>query len=104
MAVVFSLLCQKRDKKSKSDADEEMLELVDDVDETDYDKDAHLYVGEEVGDLIVGKLPDEEYLDEDNELAKRKADELLPGEHTKEKKGIMRIVSHSKCKHPTDLV
>ena len=59
--------------------------------ESSYDKDKHLYGGEEVGDIIVGKLPDEEFLDEENELAKAK--KLLPGELTRQKKSSLRIVS-----------
>ncbi|XP_063725907.1 uncharacterized protein LOC134853881 [Symsagittifera roscoffensis] len=94
LAVLFSLLCQKRAKKRNSDT--EVLEMIDNENDTeqqqlpDYDKDQHLYAGDEVGDLIVGKLPDEEYLDEENELAKRK--KLLPGQLTRSKKGFLRIV------------
>ena len=72
---------------------EEELRLME-LRENTFDKDKHLYGGEEVGDIIVGKLPDEEFLDEENELAKAKR-KLLPGELTRQKKSTMRIVSNA---------
>ncbi len=69
---------------------EEELRLLE-RNENDYDKDLHLYEGQEVGDIIVGKLPDEEYLDEESALARRK-NRLLPGQLTTQRKGFLRIV------------
>ena len=91
----MSLLCQRRVKRSDNadildELTEEELRLME-LRESSYDKDKHLYGGEEVGDIIVGKLPDEEFLDEENELAKAK--KLLPGELTRQKKSSLRIVS-----------
>ncbi|XP_063710414.1 uncharacterized protein LOC134838971 isoform X2 [Symsagittifera roscoffensis] len=101
LAMIISLLCQRRGRRNEDQLElmdenfegltEDELKLLDKL-ETDYGKDKHLYSGEEVGDIIVGKLPDEEFLDEGWAKRNRVKTTLLPGQLTRKRKSFLREV------------
>ncbi|XP_075240143.1 polycystin-2-like [Convolutriloba macropyga] len=112
---MLSVLCQRRAKKQlvQQEVDylnyldgrvggltEEEAKIIAEDEPVTFENEKHLYSGEEIGDIIVGKMPDEEFLDEGSEFAKRaKVNKfkkfyipLLPGQLSIRKKGFLRIV------------